>query len=327
MEDSSQVSAANSNQPVGEPRGYYGLPVLKRPIWGWEVWSYFFLGGIAAGSFVVASLALWFGERDDRPIVRSGFLISAAAILACPPLLIKDLGRPARFLNMLRVAKPQSPMSLGIWGLLGFSACVFPLALKQLLAKNTLVSRMIPERFLATVGSVLGCFVGGYTGVLLSTTSVPIWSRSRFLGPSFLASGFSAALSAISLVLTLGRAISDPSIRKLERIERVALAGEAVAIAGYLAETSWAARPLLEPKQHGRAFLGGAIFLGIILPGLASLSSEPRGRGSIVISSLAAILGSIFLRYSIVAGGRASADDPEIYFRHSEGATGGASPS
>jgi formate-dependent nitrite reductase membrane component NrfD len=318
MDELSRTESTRSEQnPLGSP-GYYGLPVLKKPIWRWEIWSYFFLGGLAAGSFVVASLALLFGDREDRPIVRAGYLVSAVALLLCPPLLIKDLGRPGRFLNMLRVVKPQSPMSLGVWALTGFSACVFPMALKQVVADEATITKLIPGRLLATVGSVLGCFVGGYTGVLLSTTSVPLWSRSRFLGPTFLASALSASVSAIVLVLTLGRSIAPTSLRKLERLKQFALAGETVALAGFLGETSWAGRPLVEPKQHGRAFIGGAIILGIVVPGLASLGGNNRSRQSLILRSLAALIGGLFLRYSIVSGGRASAADPEAYFRHTD---------
>lgn len=324
MEERGRAESTNLDQNSPASRGYYGLPVLKKPIWRWEIWSYFFLGGLAAGSFVVASLALVFGDRGDRAIVRAGYLISAVAMLLCPPLLIKDLGRPGRFLNMLRVVKPQSPMSLGIWGLLGFSACVFPMALKQIFVDDERLAKLIPGQFLATVGSVVGCFIGGYTGVLLSTTSVPLWSRSRFLGPTFLASALSAAVSAIVLVLTLGRSISPASLRKLERLERFALAGETIALAGFLGETSWAAKPLVEPKQHGRAFIAGAVILGIVVPSLATLGGADRTRPSLILSSLAALIGGLFLRYSIVSGGRSSAEDPEATFRHTEGSTSGA---
>src|SRR5260221_9647001 len=100
---------------------YYDYPVLKAPIWRWEIIWYFFFGGLAAGSYVIASIASLFGSKEDRTVVRTGYYLSLLALLPCPPLLIKDLGRPEQFLNMLRIFKVKSPMSMVVWGLLTFS--------------------------------------------------------------------------------------------------------------------------------------------------------------------------------------------------------------
>ena len=89
---------------------------------GWEmmiVW-YFFLGGIAGGSYAIASVAELVGGPGGRRITRAGRFVSLAALLPCPLLLILDLGRPERFLNMMRVLKLRSPMSIGTWGLTVF---------------------------------------------------------------------------------------------------------------------------------------------------------------------------------------------------------------
>src|SRR6266581_3409632 len=100
---------------------YYDYPVLKAPVWKWEIIWYFFFGGLAAGCYVIASIAALFGSKEDRAVVRAGYYISLLALIFCPPLLIKDLGRPERFLNMLRVFKVKSPMSMGTWCVVGFS--------------------------------------------------------------------------------------------------------------------------------------------------------------------------------------------------------------
>src|SRR5260370_20193050 len=99
-------------QELKEP-SYYDYPVLKAPVWGWEIVWYFFFGGLAAGCYFIASIAALFGSREDRATVRAGYYLSLLALLPCPPLLIKDLGRPERFLNMLRIFKGKSPMSIG----------------------------------------------------------------------------------------------------------------------------------------------------------------------------------------------------------------------
>lgn len=92
---------------------YHDYPVLKKPVWSWEIVWYFFFGGLAAGCYIIASLAALFGSREDRVTARTGYYLSLLALLPCPVLLIKDLGQPERFLNMLRMFKVKSPMSIG----------------------------------------------------------------------------------------------------------------------------------------------------------------------------------------------------------------------
>jgi hypothetical protein len=112
---------------------YYNYPVLKEPTWGWEIIWYFFFGGLAAGCYVIASIASLFGSSEDRAVARAGYYASLLALLPCPPLLIKDLGKPERFLNMLRIFKVKSPMSIGvrIW------------RLNQLVRTSSLLSPML----------------------------------------------------------------------------------------------------------------------------------------------------------------------------------------
>ncbi len=102
---------------------YYGLPALKPPTWTWEVPLYFFIGGIAGVSSCIAFIAHIFGA--DPALIRLSLWIGLGGAAICPILLISDLGRPSRFLNMLRVFKLRSPMSLGAWILVAFSGCVF----------------------------------------------------------------------------------------------------------------------------------------------------------------------------------------------------------
>src|SRR2546428_5048940 len=104
-----------------EEASYYDFPVLKASTWRWEIIWYFFFGGLAAGCYVIASIAALFGSREDRAVARTGYYLSLLAILPCPLLLTKDLGRPERFLHMLRIFKVKSPMSMGTWGLVSFS--------------------------------------------------------------------------------------------------------------------------------------------------------------------------------------------------------------
>src|SRR5262249_44843353 len=104
-------------RPVGAPfpqaspeTGYYGIPLLKPPAWTWEVPLYFFVGGAAGAAAVIGAVADYSGA--NRKLVRDARWIAATGSVLSPVLLISDLGRPSRFLSMLRVFKPQSVMSV-----------------------------------------------------------------------------------------------------------------------------------------------------------------------------------------------------------------------
>src|SRR6266849_6204569 len=179
---------------------YYDYPVLQEPLWHWEIYWYFFFGGLAAGCYIIATIASLFASPEDRVITRTGYYLSLLALLPCPALLIKDLGRPERFLHMLRIVKVKSPMSMGVWGLLSFSAFSGLTALVQASRDGLLGAwwgarwlAKLPSRLLAVPGTFFALFLGGYTGVLLTSTSVPLWSRSKLLGGVFLASAVSTS--------------------------------------------------------------------------------------------------------------------------------------
>src|SRR5438067_6347454 len=112
--------------------GYYGLPALKRPHWRWQIPLYFFLSGLAAAAYLLAALADLFGADEDRPVVSTGRWLALIALLPCPLLLVDDLQRPERFLHMLRIVKPRSPMSVGSWGLALFGGLAGGSALLEL---------------------------------------------------------------------------------------------------------------------------------------------------------------------------------------------------
>ncbi|MDQ4089128.1 MAG: polysulfide reductase NrfD, partial [Actinomycetota bacterium] len=112
---------------------YYGRPVLKAPVWKPIIAWYFFTGGLAGASSALALAAQLAGNRRLR---RSALLASAAGIAVSGPLLVVDLGRPARFLNMLRVAKPTSPMSVGSWILAAFGPLSVAAAASELTGRT-----------------------------------------------------------------------------------------------------------------------------------------------------------------------------------------------
>src|SRR5207249_8558267 len=178
---------------------------------------------------VHSHIASLFGSREGPVVARTGYYLSLLSLLPCPPLLIKDLGRPERFLHMLRIFKVKSPMSMGTWGLVSFSffsgiTAVIQAAQDGIFGRwwGSRLQATLPQRFLAIPGSALGVFLGGYTGVLLTATSIPLWSRSKVLGAVFISSAVSTSSALISLVLRLTRAPTQV-LHKLERLEWVAL--------------------------------------------------------------------------------------------------------
>src|SRR5258707_4515656 len=251
----------NPGQELKEP-SYFDYPVLKEPFWKWEIVWYFFFGGLAAGCYFIASIASLFGSSEDRAVARAGYYASLLALLPCPPLLIKDLGRPERFLNMLRIFKLKSPMSMGVYGLLVFSvfsglAAVIQAARDGLLGAwwGARWLARLPQKLLAVPGIFSAFFLGGYTGVLLTATSVPLWSRSKLLRGIFLSSATSTSSAVISLVLRIFRAPAS-TLHKLERMEWAALLVEMTSLLAFLRGSGPAARPLVGdgPDEKGRTF-------------------------------------------------------------------------
>jgi formate-dependent nitrite reductase membrane component NrfD len=312
----------NPGQEVKEA-SYYDYPVLKEPFWGWEIIWYFFFGGLAAGCYMLASLAALFGSREDRATARAGYYLSLLALLPCPALLIKDLGRPERFLHMMRMFKLKSPMSMGVWALLSFSAFSGITAVIQG-ARDGLLgawwgARWLarwPMKLLALPGTFCALFLGGYTGVLLASTSVPLWSRSKLLGGVFLASALSTSSALISLVLRLFRAPSS-TLHKLERMEWTALLVEMTGLFAFLRGSGRAARPLVgtNPGEKGQTFWSVVAAGGLVLPwllqttGLIGKRGKKRGSGRGLLISLLVLIGGYFLRKTMIEAGHTSSKD------------------
>ncbi len=311
----------------GQASNYYHIPLIKKAHWSWEIILYFFLGGLAGGSYLASTLAHLFGSKEDAGLIRAGRYVSLVGIVISPILLIKDLGRPERFHHMLRVLKLRSAMSLGTWGLTTFGLLCgltagYQMAMDGLFDWFPGLSKMmkaLPVEVIESVGSVFGLFVASYTGVLLSSTAVPIWARARhILGPLFLTSGLSTALASLSLILSLGRG-NRQTLEKVERAELAVMTTELGLISALPAVLGSLAKPLLKGKTA--VFFGaGTIGGGLLLPLLArlgwKLTKKPTPRGLNIGASLLVLAGGLILRYVWVVVGRASADDPQATHRY-----------
>ncbi len=294
--------------------GYYGLPVLKRPRWKWEIAVYFWTGGIAAGAYLIAAIADLFGDEHDRATVRLGRLLALPLVVASAALLIKDLGRPEKFYNMLRIFKLKSPMSAGAWGLFVFGGFAGLSGLLEVLAAGDSLRRV--RRLVGLLGAPFGLFLGGYTGVLISATAIPLWARNRLLwGPTFIASAFSTGVAAIEALLALTGQGSGEALGKLDRVHRLGLTAEAALLAAGLARLGSSGRPLMRGRWSS-LFVPGALGVGLLLPLVLSLLPRRREArpGLTLLQATCVLVGGLIFRTCIVYTGKDSADDPGAYF-------------
>ncbi len=311
--------------PGREAQDYYGIPPIKEHTWTWEVPVYFWLGGIGAGSQLISTVAQLLGWKDKAFFRATRYTVLVTMILS-PILLIMDLGRPERFLNMLRILKLRSPMSTGSWALSIFGGLGGLLATRQvaedgLLGRDNavvrLVKALIPDGLLSVLALPFGLYVGSYSGILLGATSVPMWARSVILmGPTFLSSGLSTALSTISFVLHLGDWGEKRTLEALRRAERISLLIEGGLIAASLLRMGRWGKPLYS-KELAPLFFGGTIVGGILAPFALLSGRESRPRG--LLASTLVLLGGLALRFAMVEGGRFSARDPQATFSFARG--------
>ena len=322
--DRGGAKAGRGEEWEGKQSTYYNMPLVKKAHWGWEIILYFFLGGIAGGSYLVSTLEdLFNADKDkDKNLIRSGRYLSFLCILASPILLIMDLGRPERFHHMLRIFKLRSAMSLGTWGL-SFFGLFCGLTTAHQMAKDGLlgwfpfaaqVFKALPIKVIESLGAFFGLFVASYTGVLLSSTAVPIWGRAKHvLGPLFLTSGVSTGLSALSFILSLTRHKHD-TLERLDQAEMIAMTTELGLLASLVPILGPLGKPLLTGK-NGWTFITGTISAGLLVPLLLKLgwrlSGRETSRSLAISTSSLALLGGLILRNEWVLAGRTSADNPQ----------------
>ncbi len=279
---------------MNEVRSYHGQPVLKRPVWTWEIPLYFFTGGAAGASAGLAYL----GELSgDEELARRAWAVALAGLTVGPALLISDLGRPARFLNMLRMFKVTSPMSVGTWVLSASAACT---AVAAVHAWTGWLDR--PSRVARPAAALLGLPLSTYTAALIANTSVPVWHEARWLLPFVFGSG--AALTAG------GAAVAVTPPRQARPARRLALASAGVEIA---------ANELMRhrlgdagaPYHHGATRALGYATSACLAAGSALLAARGwTSRTAAAASGALLCAGAVCARLSIFRAGFESASDP-----------------
>jgi hypothetical protein len=289
--------------PIPRKPGYYGQPVVKPPVWTWEIPIYFFVGGLGGMSAVIALAAAIFHHLD---LARAAMWLAGIAVVLSPLLLILDLGRPHLFLNMLRVFKPQSAMSMGAWILTGFGACVVPgLIALELHVLHTFTGAI--DQFVRIVAGVFifgsaffGMLLATYTGVLIGATAIPAWFLHRVLLPIHF--GIAGLGSAVALLELLGHRIAS-----LNAIGFFTAAVESALLVWLTINKHGAADRAIHEHSSGRL-----IRIGEILTGPVALSL--RSFGFVPFAAVSFLIGALISRFGWIAAGKISGSDPESVF-------------
>lgn len=296
-----------------------GLPdtfFTAAPHWRWLVILYFFVGGIAGGSYMLAVLADFFGDPGDRRLARLGYGIAFVAVVVSGLILTVDLGRPLRFWHMLLQSqtgwpmfKAWSPMSVGSWALLLFGAVAFLSFLAALAEAGRLpwrgLGRLRPPGvvggLVALVGGLLGFFVAGYTGVLLSVTNRPIWADTWLLGLTFLVSA--ASISAALLVLVAyARGWMSIGVYALKRFDAWVLLLELFVLVALVASLGAVARVWLSAWG---VFLLAVVIVGFVAPLALHWRRRPGGRLTATAAAVLVLVGGFLLRVVLVLSSEA----------------------
>jgi formate-dependent nitrite reductase membrane component NrfD len=281
--------------PSADFRSYYGLPVIKEPVWGVpDVPGYFFLGGLAGASSALAAGAELSGRHE---LARAAKTAAAGAIGLSAAALVHDLGRPARFLNMLRVFKPTSPMSVGSWLLAAYGPAAGVAAAS---ARTGLLPGI--GRAATVAAAVTGPCVAAYTAALLSDTAVPAWHEAHRELPYLFVSSAATAAGGLGLIMVRPEQ-ADPA-------RNLALTGAAAELT---AKSLLLRRlgPAAEPYQSGRA--GRLMEAAEIMTaaGLTAAAIGGRNRAVAAVAGAALVASSALTRFGIFYAGRTSARDPK----------------
>jgi hypothetical protein len=279
--------------PPAEPRSYYGQSVINPPIWKSEIPWYFFTGGLAGASLPLSLAASLQG--NDALARRAAFGALGGAVVS-PALLVSDLGRPERFLYMLRVFKVTSPMSVGSWILTGFGATSALGAARELLGRMPRAGRAAQ-----VAGSLLGAGMATYTAALVANTAVPAWHEARRELPFVFAASAVASAGGFAAALT--------PVRHAGPARAMAIAGGVTEVA----LTGWMERRLGfvgEPYRAGTPQRLATAAKALTAAGSVLMARAGGRRSGAAAAGLALMAGAAAERWAIFQAGMASAKDP-----------------
>ncbi len=290
---SGRAGAERRMVPKDRPRSYYGQPIVKPPVWTWEIPWYFFAGGMAGAS---APLAWAAGATGNEALARRAWATAMLGVTVSPALLISDLGRPERFLNMLRVFKVTSPMSVGSWILSANGALIAPAALAAFWKRAPR-----PLRAAGPLAAIAGPGLSTYTAVLIANSAIPVWSEARRHLPFLFAAGSAASAGASATILT-PPAHAGPA-------RRLAIAGGAaeLAVARVMERSLGDAG---EPLRSGAAGRLSKAAQAMTAAGTGMMALGRRRRGVVRAGAGLLFAGAACERWAVYKAGFASAGDP-----------------
>src|SRR5262249_48668741 len=238
-------------------------------------------------------------------VARAAMWVAAIAAMLSPILLILDLGRPRLFINMLRVFKPQSAMSMGVWILTAFGTCVVPglIALELQTFKlfaGTVQLLGVAAAILIFGSAIFGMLLATYTGVLIGATVIPAWFLHHKLLPIHF--GTAGLGSAAALLELLGHRIAP-----LNAIGLFAAAVETVLLIWLSIDKHGAADRAIHEHRSGWLIRIGGVFTG-------PLPLVLRFFGAIPLAAISFLLGALVSRFGWIAVGKISGRDPEAVF-------------
>jgi formate-dependent nitrite reductase membrane component NrfD len=281
------------------------------PHWGWLIALYFFVGGLAGGSYFVGALIDLFGRREDRPLAHLGYLTAFPCIAFGGLLLTIDLGRPLRFWHMLiesntyrPMVKYWSPMSIGSWAVMIFGLFAFLSFLAALAedgripwpALRRLRAPAGPGIVVTVIGGLAGFYVAGYTGVLLAVTNRPIWSDTPLLGMLFVVSAASTS-TALIILLAYRSGRATPAVEDLHRMDDWVLLMEVLVLIALLVSLGPVLRAWLNAWG---VLLLITIALGMIAPLVLSRRARGLDEANIRTAAALVLVGGFLLRVVIV---------------------------
>ena len=291
-----------SRQP-GETPAYYGVPMLKEPVWKGTIAAYFYAGGMAGMSATLGSAVQLLGGREMQSLVTKTRWIATVGAAISTGLLIEDLGRPERFLHMLRVFKLTSPMSMGSWILSAFSAAA---GASAVLPYGPRIFRPLAGVFGIAAG-LLGLPLAAYTGVLLVQTAVPLW-KDRLWSVLALCSGTAAASSFLDLL-----PLNAKEARAIQIFGLIGECGELL-VANEIEKDAARVQRVARPLHDGlTGFLWQSAKVLTIASAMISILPG-RSRNKRIAAGLLGTAAGISVRFAYFFAGKRSARDPRASF-------------
>lgn len=282
--------------PDAKFRSYYGQPIINKPVWeAPDIPGYIYLGGLAGAASVIAAGA----DLTRRPRLAAASKVGAFGAISLGMVgLVHDLGRPGRFVNMLRVLKPTSPMNLGSWLLSAYTPAT------AVAAASCVTGRLRPLGAAATAGAAAtGPLVTAYTAALICDTAVPAWHDGyREMPFLFVGSGASAAGG-------LGMLAASPAEAAPARLAAVGGAALELAAAKLMEKRLGEIAEPYHKHKSGLLMRAGEVLTAAGLVG--TLLTARRSRSAATLSGAALMLASAFTRWGIFTAGIASAQNPE----------------